>query len=111
MGVYSLNALLTPEVELETPTIPEANGTFERAEMESSYSWLCEQAKQTRFELVKFHSVKIDGDRADVAFSLDALVELPSIRPADGRYEVTFRWLRGDNGWLLSKAKWVEGKK
>jgi hypothetical protein len=110
MGVYSLNALLAPEVELETPTIPEANGTFERSEMESSFSWLCEQARETRFELVKFHSVRIDGDRADVAFSLEALVQLPSHRPADGRYEVTFRWLLDDNGWHLSKAKWLEAK-
>ena len=55
MGVYSLNALLASEVELENPTIEEANGTFERSEMESAFSWLCEQAKQTRFELEKFH--------------------------------------------------------
>jgi hypothetical protein len=110
MGVYSLNAMLSPEVELETPTIQETNGTFERAEMESSFSWLCEQAKQTRFELEKVHSVKIDNDHAEIAFSLEALVELPNYRPADGRYEVTFRWERDDDGWRLSRAQWVDAK-
>lgn len=107
-GVYSLNALLASEVELVTPTIPEANGTFERPEMESAFSWLGEQAKQTRFELEKIHSVKIAGDRADVSFSLDALVELPNSRPADGRYEVVFQWQREDNHWRLASARWTK---
>lgn len=110
MGAYSLNALLASEVELDTPTLQEANGTFERSEMESAFSWLCEQARQTRFELEEFRSVKIDGARADVAFILDALVELPTERPADGRYEVTFRWQLDDDGWHLSRASWVEAK-
>lgn len=107
-GVYSLNALLASEVELVTPTIPEANGTFERQEMESAYSWLAEQAKMTRFDLVKLHSVKAQADQADVTFSLDAVVELPNSRPADGRYEVVFRWIRENDQWRLSRAEWSQ---
>lgn len=107
-GVYSLNALLASDVELVTPTIPEANGTFERQEMESAYSWLAEQARMTRFDLVKLHSVKTAGDHADIAFSLDALVELPNSRPADGRYEVVFRWVRENDQWRLARAEWTQ---
>lgn len=110
MGVYSLNALLAPEVELDTPTIREANGTFDRPELESAFSWLCEQAKETRFELEKFGSVKVNGDQAELGFLLKAQVVLPSYRPADGRYDVTFHWLREDNTWRLTRAKWMQAK-
>lgn len=111
LGVYSLNALLAPEVELRTPTIAQANGTFERSELESAFSWLCQQAKQTRFELDEFHSVEIAGDRGEVVFSLDALVELPAYRPADGRFQVTFHWQRVEEVWRLTSAEWLEGKR
>ena len=109
LSLYSFNGLLAAEVELTTPTLPEANGTFERAEMESAFSWLCEQARQSRFKLEKFHAVTIDGEHAEVAFSLEALVELPNSRPADGRYEVTFHWQRENNVWRLTRAIWVAG--
>lgn len=110
MGVYSLNALLASEVELSTPSIPEANGTFERSEMESAFSWLCEQAKESSFELEKIKSVKIDGDHAEVVLVLDATVVLPTYRPADGKYNATFRWTKEDNTWRLSRASWSELK-
>ena len=81
-GVYSLNALLANEVELENPTIKEANGSFDRSEVESSFSWLCEQAKQTEFKMEKLRNVKINGNNAEVTMSLDALVERePALRP------------------------------
>ena len=110
LGVYSLNALLAPEVELSTPTLGEAIGTFERQELESAFSWLCEQAKESRFELEKIHSVKVDGDRAEVSLTLEAQVILPTIRPADGRYDVTFHWQREDDSWRLARAKWLEAQ-
>lgn len=110
LATYSLNALLASEVVLDTPSISEANGTFERSEIESAFSWLCQQAKETRFDLEKFHSVKADGDQADVKFSLNALVALPRYRPADGRYEVTFQWQREEDGWRLKSAEWLEAK-
>jgi hypothetical protein len=105
---YSFNALLASEVVLEAPSISEANGTFTRSEMESAFSWLCQQAKQTRFDLGKFHSVQVAGDHADVRFSLEALVELSRYRPADGRYDVTFQWQREKDGWRLTSATWAE---
>jgi hypothetical protein len=111
MAVYSLNALLASEVELEAPSLQEANGTFERSEMESAFSWLCEQAKQTRFDLEEFRAVNITGDRAKVAFSLNALVALPGYRPVDGRYDATLQWQREKDGWRLASAKWTEAKR
>ena len=106
LGTYSLNALLASEVKLDTPTITEANGTFEREELESAFSWLCNQAKQTRFELKDFKSVEVDGDTAVVVVLLEALVELPTYRPADGRYDATFDWRREEDGWRLTRARW-----
>jgi len=111
MGVYSLNALLSSEVELSSTSIREANGTFERSELESAFSWLCEQAKETRFELQKIRSVKIDGDTATVELSLNAAVVLPSYRPADGGYDATLTWENEENQWRLAKAVWSEAKK
>ena len=111
MGVYSLNAMLASEVELSSTSIREANGTFERSELESAFSWLCEQAKETRFEMQKIRSVKIDGDQATVELSLNAVVVLPTYRPADGSYDATFTWQNEDNKWRLAKAVWSEAKK
>jgi hypothetical protein len=107
MGAYSLNALLAGQVALENPTINEANGSFERPDLESAYAWLCQQAKQTRFELVNFESVTISGKAAKVTFTLNALVELPTYRPADGVYQVVFDWQEAEDGWRLTSAKWT----
>jgi hypothetical protein len=111
LAVYSLNALLASEVRLETPTIEEANGTFERAELESAFNWLCGEAKQTRFELMEFASVTVSGDTGEVACMLEALVELPTVRPADGIYQARLFWRRADDKWLLERAVWTEAER
>lgn len=111
LAVYSLNALLASEVTLENPTITEANGTFERQEMESAFSWICQQAKQTRFELEDIESVSISGDTGEVACVLKAFVELPSVRLADGIYQARFSWRREDHQWRLERAVWMELKR
>lgn len=108
MGAYAFDALLADEVVLESTALAEANGTLDRVEMASAYAWLCEQATQTRFDLEKFHSIEVDGDRAVVVFALKALVELPASRPVDGRFVVTYQWQRGAKGWQLMRASWVE---
>lgn len=106
LGAYSLNGLLASEVELDTPTIKEANGTFDHTELESAYSWLCEQAKQTHFQLKQFKSVAVKGDKAVVELTLDGLVELPVYRPADGIYDAIFEWKKEKDGWRLTRASW-----
>jgi len=108
LGVYSLNALLAPEVTLENPAIDEANGSFDRTEIESAFSWLCQHAKQTRFELRDLESIAVSGDTGTVSCTLEALVELPAYRPADGIYQANFQWRRGDDGWRLESARWSD---
>jgi endoglucanase Acf2 len=110
MRVYSLNALLASQVELKNVTIKEANGSFERAELESAFSWLCEQAKQTRFKAKNFSFIAISGNMAQVTLTLDGVVELPTYRPADGIYDVTFDWEKAEDGWRLTRANWREAE-
>ena len=108
MGSYTLNSLLASEVSLDTPTIKEANGSFQRDELESFFSWLCNQAKETRFTLQDFHSVTVTGDKATVKLTLVGLVVLPNYRPADGTYDVTFDWQKEKDGWRLNHATWKQ---
>lgn len=109
MGVYSLNALLAKEVTLENPSIDEANGTFDREELGSAFSWICEQARQTKFELLSTQSITVEGNTADIRLRINALAELANSRPADGEYDVRFRWIRDEQeGWRLSRAEWKE---
>lgn len=105
---YSLDRLLAAKVTLETPTIGEANGTFERSELSSAFSWLCDVAKQTRFDVESFDSVNINGASADVNLTLVGLVELPTYRPADGTFDVKMHWIETDDGWRLDKAVWTQ---
>ncbi len=112
MGVYSLNALLAKDVSLENPTIQEANGSFDREELGSAFSWICEQARQTKFELQSIHSITVEGKQAEISFTLNALAEMPNYRPADGEYEVVFRWVNDETeGWRLTRAEWKEARK
>lgn len=111
LAVYSLNALLASEVTLENPMISEANGAFERQEMKSAFSWICQQAKQTRFTLEDMESITVSGDTGEVACVLDALVELPGVRLADGIYQARFSWRRENDEWRLERAVWLEGKR
>jgi hypothetical protein len=105
-ATYSLNRLLAPEVKLENPTIHEANGTFERTELESAFSWLANQARETRFELKKVLSISVNGDVGSVEVALEGLVELPAYRPADGQYHASFDWVKMEDGWRLTRASW-----
>ncbi len=106
MKTYQLSSLLASEVTLENPTIREAQGTFDRPDLESAFSWLCNQAKQTHFKLENFHQIIVTGDKATVELTLTGLVELPTYRPADGSYDATFEWVRDDDAWQLSRASW-----
>lgn len=110
LATYSLNRMLASEVELDTPTIREANGSFERSELESGFSWLANQAKQTRFEIQEIRSVRVEGALATVDLSLKGLVELPHYRPADGIYDVTFEWIKAEDAWRLARVKWYQAQ-
>jgi hypothetical protein len=109
MGVYSLNSMITKELELETPT-EQANGTFEREQIESGFSYLGSQAEFTKFDVKDFQSVAVDGNRATVTVLIEGVVALSNYRPVDGLYQVSLDWQLEEDGWRLSKAKWVESR-
>jgi hypothetical protein len=104
--VFSMNALLAPEVELIIPEISDANGSFDKQEMESAFSWICQNAKHSRFDVIAFRDVKVAGDTATVRFLAEGYIELGSGRPADGTFEVTIVWKKGGDGWRYQKVVW-----
>lgn len=104
--VYSMNALLAPEVELVVPDVPEANGSFDKEEMEAAFSWICRNAKRSRFDITAFRDVDVVGDTATVRFLAEGYIELSTGRPADGSFEVTIVWKKGGDGWRYDKIVW-----
>ena len=104
LAVYSLHPYLATEVEVSAPTPEEANGTFAREELESAFSSICQHALQCRFSEPVFEQVSIDGKRASVELNLQANVEFPGLRIADGPFRVKLDWLRGEKDWLLERA-------
>jgi hypothetical protein len=104
--VFSMNALLAPYVELVIPDIADANGTFDKVELESAFSWICENAKDSRFDVTAFRDVTMAGDTATVRFLAEGYIEVSSVRPADGNFEVTIVWKEGGDGWRFNKVTW-----
>jgi hypothetical protein len=104
--VFSMNAMLAPQVELTIPEVSEANGTFDRHDMESAFSWICQNAKHSRFDVTDFRDVDVDGDTATVNFLAEGYLELGSGRPADGTFDVTIVWKKGGDGWRYDKVIW-----
>lgn len=104
--VYSMNALLAPEVELVVPDVPDANGSFDKEELEAAFSWICQNAKRSSFDVVAFRDVDVTGDTATVRCLTEGYMELSTGRPADGRFEVTVVWKKGGDGWRYDKIAW-----
>lgn len=104
--VFSMNAMLAPVVELVSPDISDANGTFDKQELESAFSWICQNAKSSTMRVTDFRSVTVNGDKAEVLALIEGYLELPYSRPADGSFEVTIHWVKGDDGWRFTKIIW-----
>lgn len=104
--VFSMNAMLAPEVEIVSPDIADANGTFDKQEIESAFSWICKNAKQSQFRITEFREVEIEEDRAKTRVTVEGFLELPAYRPADGSFDVTIAWVKGGDGWRFEKVIW-----
>lgn len=105
--VYSLNSILSNKIQLSTPEIPESDGGYEKIQIENGFSWLCSNARQAIFTNRKFTLIDVKNDIARVEITVDAFVELPTHRPADGVYDITLEWRRNTNKqWLLDSATW-----
>ena len=108
-NIMALGNLLAQSVTLETPTIEQADGDHSRDALTSGFAWIAGQnGSFTKFEVVEFHTVTVDGDRAKVSATVEGVVALSTYRPADGLYEVEFDWNREDDGWRLTRAKWTD---
>lgn len=102
--VFSMNAMLAPEVELETPAIPDANGTFDKQELESAFSWICQNAISSHMRILDFGDIEITGDRGRVEVMVEGRLELPVYRPVDGEYLIAIDWIKGADGWRFDKV-------
>jgi hypothetical protein len=104
--VFSMNGMLAPRVELSVPAISDANGTFDKQEMESAFSWICQNAKRAEFTVTDFQDVEVNGDKAMVRFIAEGSLELGASKPADGKFDVIIRWTKGGDGWRYDKIVW-----
>ncbi len=106
IGAFQLDRLLQPQIELEIPALPEANGSFERNQISSAFSWLCSNAKETKIKLGEIESVTVNGDHAEVRAKVDALLNISIAQPLDGPGDAIFTWKKADDGWRLEKISW-----
>ncbi len=104
--VFSMNAMLAPQVTITAPEISDANGTFDKAELESGFSWICQNARSSDFRITAFSKIEIEGDKATVDIVADAVMKLPAYSPANGTYLVTIEWVKGGDGWRFEKVTW-----
>lgn len=105
--VFSMNSLLQPEVTISSPKIPNASGRFDKQEIESGFSWVCKNAKESDFIVTEVKEVKVNDDEAVVRVFVEGFLELPSYRPADGKFEVTITWKNTEDGWRFEKVIWI----
>jgi hypothetical protein len=104
----SINGVLAPQFDIESPTIKEANGSFPKHQIESAYSWICSNSKESEFEITEFRDVKIEGERATVIATVEGFIDIKGNRPVDGTSDVTLYWQKSDGDWLLAKVIWNE---
>ena len=104
--VISMNSMLAPEVELESPDIADANGSFDNQELESAFSWVCQNAKRSRMHVTNFRKIAIDDDGVEVIADVKGYLELASSRPADGNFLVKIHWVKVEDGWRFDKMVW-----
>lgn len=104
--VFSIKGVLAEQIEIESLTIARANGSFRKDEIESAFSWICRNAKESEFEITEFREVKIEGNLATVRVTVDGFMEIKSERLADGFSDVILHWQKRDGTWVLTKMVW-----
>lgn len=101
---------LAPRIEVESPEnlAHEVGRTFTRDEAAALYSGVARYCREVSITKLGFVSVGFKDDKARVAFTADAIVELPNRRPVDGLVSVESRWRKVDGDWLLEAFEWTE---
>ena len=102
--VFSMNAMLAPEISISISEISDANGTFDKQEVESAFSWICQNAKRSEMSIIDFGDITITDDEAEVEVMVDALFELPAGHSVSGNYVMTTDWLKTGDGWRFEKV-------
>lgn len=103
----SVEKFLAPNIRLRG-SVQEAQGNYSRSSLSSIYGALARYAKRIEIGKPDIESLVVDGDRATVEATIDAIVEVEERRPLDGIQHVTMVWTKGDDGWQLSEASWTE---
>lgn len=106
MKVYSLHALLAEQVVLANPRVQEANGEWQRADVEAAFSAVCQHAKMTQFDLLEIREFIHEGDKVTMQITLDAKVEMPEILVVNGKHHAKLIWTLHEQGWLLESSQW-----
>ncbi|WP_411826552.1 hypothetical protein [Luteolibacter sp. AS25] len=104
--VFSMNGLMENRIKISAPDIDDANGSFDKQEVESAFSWICRNAKSSDFRIVDYDVVEVEGDEARTIISVDGYMELPGYRPADGSFKVTIDWQKAEDGWRFYSVVW-----
>ncbi|MES2997470.1 MAG: hypothetical protein V4733_11735 [Verrucomicrobiota bacterium] len=107
-GPYALNKLLAPEVTLSISEVEEANGTFDRQEIESAYSVLRGHVTSSRFDHDSRIETSVSGNTATARVDLKARVEMSGHRVVlNGPRHAVFSWIN-DDGWRLTAMEIAE---
>jgi hypothetical protein len=106
LKAYSLGGVLADQIELESSTVEKVNGSYPKDQIESAFSWICQNSKESIFEITEFREVKIEGDRAIVRATVEGFIEVKGGRPVDGSSDVTLFWVKSDGNWVLTKMIW-----
>ncbi len=104
--VFSINGVIAQQIEIESATIAKANGSFQKDQIESAFSWICRNAKESEFEITEFNKIEIEGNRATVSATVKGFMEINSDRVVDGFSDVTLHWEKIDGAWMLTKMIW-----
>ncbi len=104
--VFSINGVIAPQIEIESATIAKANGSFRKDQIESAFSWICNNAKESEFEITEFNKIEIEGNRATVRATVKGFMVIKSDRVIDGFSDVTLHWEKIDGSWVLMKMIW-----
>lgn len=104
--VLSIKGVIAPQIEIESATISHVSGSFQIDQIESAFSWICTNAKESQFEIAEFKEIKIEGDKTTVHAKVEGFIEIKGKRVVDGFSDVTMYWGKIDGTWVLTKMIW-----
>jgi hypothetical protein len=104
MRVFAMNKMLCPQVELIIPDVLEANGSFDKAEIEAAFSWICQNATRSHFEIVSFRDVNVSGEKARLSFAAEGSIQFRNTGPVEGGFDVAIIWKKAEDGWHFEKV-------